>query len=530
MPYNLRKRKATPEVKPPTPTLKRKKAEPKAAPKVAPKAASKIPPKAAPKVAPKVVPKAVPKAASKTEPKTRPRAASKAASKTATKAEPSDEIEKVEDELKLEPEVEQKPKEEENCQEEEDSKVEEPIKKIKLTSRSQLIFGEDTCGELGQGDIGVVKKTPTNVTFKQSISSVVCAPVHTLTLTSDGKVYSYGCNDEGALGRITDGDETLEATPALVPIDGKVVKISAGDSHSAALTSDGKVLIWGNFRDEHGTVGLTPECDGKSSYIPIHMLPEIKFKDIASGSNHMLLLDEQGAVYSFGVGTQGQLGRLTTDEVGEGANSKPITAENRDAFLIPQKVNLKTVDPQRPFICDAIFAGNFSSFATNTDKKKNRLAAWGLNNYFQLGFKGQKGQLVQHAPKRSTFTCSTSMKGVACGPHHTLFMTKTGRVYSAGRNEYGMLGLGKSGGEVCPAKYIETLSGSPIVDISAGINTSFAVSEDGSLFAWGMGGLNLGLKDDKDLMEPTKVESLKGKTVVSVSTGGSFTSVLVESE
>ena len=37
-----------------------------------------------------------------------------------------------------------------------------------------------------------------------------------------------------------------------VAIDGKVVMISAGDSHSAALTEDGRVFAWGTFRDSSG--------------------------------------------------------------------------------------------------------------------------------------------------------------------------------------------------------------------------------------------------------------------------------------
>ena len=37
-----------------------------------------------------------------------------------------------------------------------------------------------------------------------------------------------------------------------VALDGKVVMISAGDSHSAALTEDGRVFAWGTFRDSSG--------------------------------------------------------------------------------------------------------------------------------------------------------------------------------------------------------------------------------------------------------------------------------------
>lgn len=39
--------------------------------------------------------------------------------------------------------------------------------------------------------------------------------------------------------------------PGKVPLDQKVVLVSAGDSHTAALTDDGTVFIWGAFRVSH---------------------------------------------------------------------------------------------------------------------------------------------------------------------------------------------------------------------------------------------------------------------------------------
>ena len=60
-------------------------------------------------------------------------------------------------------------------------------------------------------------------------------------------MYTFGCNDEGALGRDT-SEEGSETVPGKVTLDDKVVQVSAGDSHSAALTEDGSVYIWGSFR------------------------------------------------------------------------------------------------------------------------------------------------------------------------------------------------------------------------------------------------------------------------------------------
>lgn len=61
------------------------------------------------------------------------------------------------------------------------------------------------------------------------------------------QVITFGCNDEGALGRVTPDDEA-EFTPAVVNLPDKAVQISAGDSHTAVLLSSGKVFAWGTFR------------------------------------------------------------------------------------------------------------------------------------------------------------------------------------------------------------------------------------------------------------------------------------------
>lgn len=61
------------------------------------------------------------------------------------------------------------------------------------------------------------------------------------------QVYTFGCNDEGGLGRDT-SVEGSETKPGLVPGLANIVQVTAGDSHTAALTDDGRVFAWGNFR------------------------------------------------------------------------------------------------------------------------------------------------------------------------------------------------------------------------------------------------------------------------------------------
>ena len=51
------------------------------------------------------------------------------------------------------------------------------------------------------------------------------------------------------------GEEEECFIPGKVELEQKVVQITAGDSHTAALTEEGEVWLWGTFRDSSGPIG-----------------------------------------------------------------------------------------------------------------------------------------------------------------------------------------------------------------------------------------------------------------------------------
>ena len=70
--------------------------------------------------------------------------------------------------------------------------------------------------------------------------------MHTVALSNQGKVYTWGCNDEGALGREGPENSPFEVANSLaIP----VTDISAGDSHTIAYNTElNHVYIWGLYR------------------------------------------------------------------------------------------------------------------------------------------------------------------------------------------------------------------------------------------------------------------------------------------
>lgn len=84
-----------------------------------------------------------------------------------------------------------------------------------------------------------------NLSPARSITKIVCGGMHSVALTSSGTVWTWGCNDDGPLGR--DGAEN---TPLLVDqLTQKVTDIAAGDNHSIAYnTQTNQIFFWGCYK------------------------------------------------------------------------------------------------------------------------------------------------------------------------------------------------------------------------------------------------------------------------------------------
>ncbi|XP_063136238.1 X-linked retinitis pigmentosa GTPase regulator isoform X8 [Rattus norvegicus] len=145
----------------------------------------------------------------------------------------------------------------------------------------------------------------------------------------------------------------------------------------------------------------------------------------------------------------------------------------------------------------------------------NKLYMFGSNNWGQLGL-GSKSAI-------SKPTCIKALKPekvklAACGRNHTLVSTDTGGVYAAGGNNEGQLGLGDTDdrdtfhqiGFFTPSDIIKQLS--------AGANTSAALTEDGKLFMWGDNSEGqIGLKNKSNVCIPHEVTV--GKPISWISCG-----------
>jgi regulator of chromosome condensation len=380
-----------------------------------------------------------------------------------------------------------------------------------------LVTGSGDCGQLGLGPDVLEKSRPAVVQTENEIVDICAGGMHTVCLTKTGKILTFGCNDEGALGRITEGIEDAECTPGEVELPGNVIQISAGDSHTAALLDDGRVFAWGTFRDSHGNMGLTLKGNEK---LPYEIIQDVHVIKIASGADHIVFLTNHGEIYTCGCAEQGQLGRTT--ERGSSRNARSGMGKGQIAKLLqPSLINLK---PSLRLHFDNIWASTYGTFAKVAGK--NDLYVFGLNNYNQIGLKSLG---PQYLPKLSKEFSKYKWNMIASAEHHTVALDEDGKTYAIGRKDYGRLGLGKDGDHVTELTEIPVLQNKKVVHVACGSSTSFAVTDKGELYGWGMGtNGQLGTGDEDDCFEPTLIKSkqLVDRPVFKVSSGGQHALIL----
>lgn len=384
-----------------------------------------------------------------------------------------------------------------------------------------LTLGQGDVGQLGLSEDILERKKPALVKGLDgmNIVQVECGGMHTVALTDDGKVYTWGCNDEGGLGRVTSSSDGDEFSAGLVKDmeNVNVVMVCAGDSHTMALSDSGIVYGWGTYRDGSGQVGL--QADGaKHEPIVILALQNDPVVKIASGNDHTAALTKNGNIFTWGCAEQGQLGRIMGCFTSRGGR------RGLQYILNPKQVR----DRRKGLKFKDIFCGSYSTFAVAQD---GSVFAWGLNNYGQLGTGDVETLYAPVKVDSLTSLCDKCVR-IASGQHHTIVLDEAGKVYAMGRAEYGRLGLGEDAKETSLPVKITALESNPIQDIACGEAVSFAVSCNGDLYSWGFGScLQLGTGEDEDEFLPTKLEGKNLQSelhkVLGISAGGQHTAILV---
>lgn len=153
--------------------------------------------------------------------------------------------------------------------------------------------------------------TPTVLPGVNQVRAVSLGGMHTAALTVNGDVYVWGVADNGALGYDATKDKAgvspTEILPAKTPELNDILQVKCGDSQTLFLNTKGQVLMCGMIRssnDEqyHYPAEGQPCLGSNSTPVPIKMPGNQKVVRIESGnaSNFAAALLEDGSLVTFG--------------------------------------------------------------------------------------------------------------------------------------------------------------------------------------------------------------------------------------
>ena len=167
-------------------------------------------------------------------------------------------------------------------------------------------WGYGGSGKLGHGDEqNQLLPKKIEALAGRRVVAVSAGERHSLTLTADGAVWSWGGGGWGQLGH---GDWQHQLLPKKVETFSagqRVVAVSAEGSHSLAITADGAVWSWGN-----GGNGRLGHGDQQIQPLPkkVEAFAGQRVVAVSAGGFHSLAITARGAVWSWGSGVSGELG------------------------------------------------------------------------------------------------------------------------------------------------------------------------------------------------------------------------------
>jgi len=311
-----------------------------------------------------------------------------------------------------------------------------------------------------------------------------------------------GLNDHGQLGL---GSVSHVDTPHLLPGIEDCIDVAAGNFHSVVVTKRG---VYSFGKNRHGQLGLNSTSSQSTPQI-IEEIDSGKAISAACGGEHTIVIDGDsqggGAVWSMGLGLSGQLGHgSSSSELGDHLEPRPI-------------LSLQDLKGSVVKVC----AGVHHSMAL---LDSGEVYVWGDGHSGQLA----GGSMFDEAtPARLDDLEGQSIRDIACGGSHSIFLNNFGQVYTCGLNTAGQLGVGFDQVTTATLQRVEGgpqgLTNEDVVQVEAGWQHSLVLTREGYVYSWGHGLCGqLGLGGFNDEWDPNEVFALyvpEGQKLQGISAG-----------
>ena len=167
-------------------------------------------------------------------------------------------------------------------------------------------WGKNLTGQLGwrENSSYTIPKLVKTIQ-SQKISMIACGEDFSLFLGFNGCIWCAGKNDFGQLGLGVNISESTEAC-LIASLQGiPFQQIAVGSWHSFAVSTSGTVFGWG--RNDHGQLGLG-DLVHRTSPCLLKSLRTQDVRFVCAGKYHSAALTSQGRIFLFGLNSSGQLG------------------------------------------------------------------------------------------------------------------------------------------------------------------------------------------------------------------------------
>ncbi|XP_073322767.1 uncharacterized protein [Pagrus major] len=332
-----------------------------------------------------------------------------------------------------------------------------------------LCWGSGELGQTGHGRPGDIGPEEAHLReFKAGrlgrVKLLACGSSHTIVITVDNKIFSWGNGSSGQLG---DGERAVKNRPIEVKLphelnvkesdadvdDVSIVGVACGSRHSFIWTETGLAYSFGN--NFYAQLGYDfQRADFKEHQLAPRLfqnLPSsLKISQVACGERHTLFALEDGRVAACGQNDYGQ--------VGNGSNENAV---------VPRFV--ECVDHVSKVTCGA----------------NHNLALTGDGRLFQWGCGRACGNIKRNILSPEDVTLPSSpVRDIAGGCWHSLLLTDDGNVFSWGMGQEGQLGLGAERIHISTPCLLSYSQLAEVTRLQAGDSYSAAIT-GGELLLWG---------------------------------------------
>jgi len=277
------------------------------------------------------------------------------------------------------------------------------------------------------------------------------------------------------------GEGTGQDRFSPVRIRDNVVAISAGFSHTMAISAFGELLAWGH--NTHGQLG-----DGTTDFQlnPVWVMDGVIA--VSAGFSHTMAITNDGSLWAWGSNRGGQLGDGTTIDrhspVWIMGNAMAVSAGKYHTEVITFDGSLWTLGINGPVqVGSNMVSVSASGEYTMALRFDGVLWGWGRNNLGQLG-NGTTFDSSPDTPIMDDVVAVSARNGDGLGGH-TMAIRTDGSLWGWGNNSHGQLGNGTSSSGLSSPNPNPMEIMDNVVEVSIGFQHTIAIMADGSLWGWG---------------------------------------------